>query len=72
MILRGAPPSRIRWNRSAKDRLTTYIVTTTAVWLSTMSYDISFQRGFETAFETLDSETTSQFQKKVNRVANSE
>lgn len=37
-----------------------------------MTYDISFQPGFETAFETLDSETTSQLMKKLDRIANSE
>lgn len=37
-----------------------------------MAYDISFRRGFEAAFETLDSEATSQVQKKLSRVANCE
>jgi len=37
-----------------------------------MAYDISFRRGFETAFKTLDSEATSHLQKKLERVANSE
>jgi len=37
-----------------------------------MAYDISFRPGFETAFETLDDEVTTQLQKKLERVANSE
>jgi mRNA-degrading endonuclease RelE of RelBE toxin-antitoxin system len=37
-----------------------------------MAYDISFATGFETAFETLDSQAASQIQKKLERVANSE
>lgn len=34
-----------------------------------MAYEISFWRGVESAFETLDSEATSRIQEKVDRVA---
>lgn len=34
-----------------------------------MTYDISFQRGFDSVFETLDSEAASKLQKKLERVA---
>lgn len=37
-----------------------------------MAYDISFRRGFEAAFETLDSEAASQLKKKLERVATDE
>lgn len=37
-----------------------------------MAYEISFRRGFETAFETLDSEGISQVQQKLERVATNE
>ncbi|QLD86155.1 hypothetical protein HWV23_10605 [Natronomonas halophila] len=37
-----------------------------------MAYEISFRRGLEAAFETLDSEAAAQIQKKLERVATDE
>jgi mRNA-degrading endonuclease RelE of RelBE toxin-antitoxin system len=37
-----------------------------------MAYDICFQGGFETVFETLDNDATSELCQKLNRVASSE
>lgn len=37
-----------------------------------MAYDISFRRGVESAFETLESEAVSRIQKKLDQVATNE
>lgn len=37
-----------------------------------MAYDISFRRGVESAFETLDSEAVSRIQKKLDQVSTNE